>query len=280
MHYHLISSIHPPPRPNHPVATNPPSQIHTTHTQQSTNILTPLGLGYDIIHALSSHPSIHLLDQVTLLPPTQQSRSNQQTHNNQLTYLCTLALDMISSMHYHLISSIHQPPRPSHPIVTNPPVQIHTTRKEQSINILPPLGLGYNIIHVLSLHLIHPSIHLLDQVTPLQSSAQSRSTQHTHNNQLTYSHPLALDIISSMHYHTIHPSTSSTKSPHCHQTTVQIHTTHTEQSTNLLTPLGLGYDINHDLLSHLIHRSTSSTKSPHSHQPSSQNPHNTHTTIN
>ena len=62
--------IHPPPSPSHPFATNPPVQIHTTHTQQSTNILTPLGLGYDIIHALSSHPFIHLLDQVTPLQPT------------------------------------------------------------------------------------------------------------------------------------------------------------------------------------------------------------------
>ena len=58
-------------------------RIHddTVHTQQSTNILTPLGLGYDIIHALSMHPaSIHLLDQVTPLPPTKpQSRSTQHS---------------------------------------------------------------------------------------------------------------------------------------------------------------------------------------------------------
>ena len=74
------------------------------------------------------------------------------------------------------------------------------------------------------------SIHLLDQVTPLSPTPQSRSTQHTHNNQLLYSHPLALDRISSMHYHLIscHPSTSLTKSPRCHQPpSPDPHNTHT-----------------------------------------------------
>ena len=64
-----------------------------------------------------------------------------------------------------------------------------------------------------------PSIHILEQVTPLSPTPQSRSTQDTHNNRLTYSHPLALDMISSMHYHVIssHPSASFIKSPLCHQ---------------------------------------------------------------
>jgi hypothetical protein len=135
---------------------------------------------------------------------------------------------MISSMHCHFISSIHQPTLPSHPIVTNPPVQIHTTHTEQSINILTPLVLGYDIIHALSFQFIHPSIHLLDQVTTLPSSPHSRSTQHTHNNQSTYSHPLALDMISSMHYHLIHPSSYLTKSLPCHQPpSPDPHITHT-----------------------------------------------------
>ena len=182
MHYHLISSIHAPPRPSHPVATNPTVQIHTIHTKQSTNpvatnppiqiqtrhtqqstkILTPLDVGYDIIHALSSHliSSIHILDQVTLLPPTLQSRSTQHTHNNHLTYSHPLTLDMISSMHYYLISSIHAPPRPSHPVATNPPAQIHATQTQQSTKILTPIGVGYDTIHALSSHLIHPSTSL------------------------------------------------------------------------------------------------------------------------
>ena len=62
--------IHPPPSSSHPFATNPPVQIHTTYTQQSTNILTPIGIGYDIIREISSHPFIPLLDQVPPLPPT------------------------------------------------------------------------------------------------------------------------------------------------------------------------------------------------------------------
>ena len=147
-------------------------------------------------------------------------------------------------------------------------------------------------------------MHLLDQVTPLPPTPQSRSTQYTRNNQLTplpptprsrsrqdthnnqqkYSHPLTLDMISSMHYHLIsshlihpHPRPSH---PVATNPPVQIHTTHTQQSSNILTPLDVGYDIIHALLSHLIHPCTSSTKSPRCHQPSSPDPRNADTTIN
>ena len=236
------------PRCHQPVPS--PDPHNTVHTQQSTNILTPLGLGYDIIHALSSHPSIHLLDQVTPLPPTPQSRSTQHTHNNQLTYSHPLALDMISSIHYQCIqhpsTSWTKSPRCHQPVPS--PYPHNTVHTQQSTDILTPLGLGYDIIHALSMH--PASIHLLDQVTPLPpTSPQSRSTQHTHNNQLTYSHPLALDMISSMHYHlitSIHPPTQPSQ-PLVTNPTIQIHTTHTQQSTNILTPLCLGYDIIHAL---------------------------------
>ena len=74
----------------------------------------------------------------------------------------------------------------------------------------------HTLMHALS---SRPSIHLLEQVTPLSPTPQSRTTQDTHNNRLTYSHPLALDMISSMHYHVVssHPSASFIKSPLCHQ---------------------------------------------------------------
>ena len=73
MHYIIIQCIHPPPRPSHPVATNQSPSPHphnTQSTQQSTNILTPLGLGYDIIHALHYHP-MHPSTSSTKSPPIQ-----------------------------------------------------------------------------------------------------------------------------------------------------------------------------------------------------------------
>ena len=54
----------------------PTEQIPTPSTPPSQNTL---------MHALSCLPSIHILEQVTPLSPTPQSRSTEDTHNNWLT---------------------------------------------------------------------------------------------------------------------------------------------------------------------------------------------------
>jgi len=199
---------------------------------------------------------------------------------------------MISCMQYHLISSHLISSHLIHPSIhlLDPVTPFPTTPQSRSRQHSPHTTINQHThtpwpwiwYHQCIIISSHQSVHLLNQVIPLSPAPQSRFTQHTHNNQLTYSHPLALDMISSMHYHlitSIHPPTQPSQ-PLVTNPTIQIHTTHTQQSTNILTPLGLGYDIIHALSSHLIHLSTSSTKSPRWHQPHSPDPHITHTTIN